>query len=264
MLTEGTPMPHQVLDLDLLHLERGGHETPDDGLCLLEAAAFVAGEPHTDHPASVSPVLGRVGRELNDKIGEDRRQALKPLIPLLPGTAGDGLDPQRSYLGLDWLVRTHTPTWLDVAGLTVDAATLRGLPVYAGPGDSAAALSAVRACCEAAMAAVGSAAKIVSLSAWYAARDAARTASDATVLRDYAGEADSAVDDAVNLEVWYAARGAAEVAAWRAVQAAPAGLSFRVAANAALRPTVETLQVSAVDLFRRMIRPVGPGQPKES
>lgn len=81
-----------TLDLETLHLAKGGHDNPDDGLCLLEAAAFLAGEPHTDHPACVSPVLGVFGRELNDRLDDTKRQQLKPLIPKLPGTAGVGHD----------------------------------------------------------------------------------------------------------------------------------------------------------------------------
>ena len=39
--------------LATLTLKNGSHPSPDDGLCVMEAAAWVAGEPHSDHPACV-------------------------------------------------------------------------------------------------------------------------------------------------------------------------------------------------------------------
>lgn len=37
-----------------------------------------------------------------------QRQTLKPFLPRMVGTAGDGQDEARAYLALDWLVRTYT------------------------------------------------------------------------------------------------------------------------------------------------------------
>ena len=109
-------------------LQKGGHDTPDDGLCLMEAVAFVRGIPHTDRPPCVSPVLGDFGRNLNDVLPDDTRQLLVPLIPVLPGTADDGFDEQRGYMALDWLVRVWLPAWLDlVPSCAADAAALRAL-----------------------------------------------------------------------------------------------------------------------------------------
>jgi hypothetical protein len=160
------------LDFDTLTLARGGHATRDGGVCLLEAAARWAGEDHTDHPACVSPVLAAYGRALNDILPPAKRQLLVPLIPLLPGTAGDGLDDARRYMALDWLIRTYTPAWLDLAGLTADAAVLRDFARI----DDLAAAEAIRphalAACKAA--AAGDAAR---------ARDAARAAA---ILQDSA------------------------------------------------------------------------------
>ena len=41
----------------LTTLAHGAHDSPADGLCAMEAAAWLAGEPHSDHPACVSPVI---------------------------------------------------------------------------------------------------------------------------------------------------------------------------------------------------------------
>ncbi len=215
-------MTTRTLDLDLLRLGKGGHRNPDDGLCLLEAVAFMAGEPHSDSPACVSPVLADFGRDLNDRLDDDRRQQLKPLISLMPGTAGDGLDEARGYLALDWLIRTYTPAWLDLAGLSAEAAELRALRRIVDLAAAQAAGPVVRAAREKS----------------YAARDAAGAAAGAAA--------------------WAAARDAAWAAAWAAAGDAAGDAArdaARDAAGAALKPTVDQLQTSAIDLLARMIRP---------
>ena len=136
---------------------KGAHKDRSDGLCLLEAVAWFAGEPHSDHPACVSPVLAAYGRSLNDALGDDSRRLLIPFISVLSRTAGDGLDEARGYLALDWIIRVYTPAWLDVAGLTREARALRDLR------------------CISDMAAVQDARPVV-LSAWDAAWAAARAA----------------------------------------------------------------------------------------
>ncbi|MGL5909597.1 MAG: hypothetical protein ACRCZP_06325, partial [Phycicoccus sp.] len=114
--------------LDGIYLARGAHGTPAAGMCLMEAVAYVRGVDHTDRPACVSTVLGNMGRSLNDVLPDDLRQQLVPLIPDLPGTVGDGHDEERSYLALDWLIRTWLPAWLDlVPACRDDAAAAREL-----------------------------------------------------------------------------------------------------------------------------------------
>src|SRR6476660_5639298 len=109
-------------------LARGSHRSPDDGLCFMEAVSFFRGLPHTDCPPCVSPVLGAMGRRLNDGFPDDLRQMLVPLIPLVPGTAGDGHDETRGYMALDWLMRTCLPAYLDhVPSCRENAAELRAL-----------------------------------------------------------------------------------------------------------------------------------------
>lgn len=46
-------------------LKHGSHKSFEDGACLMECVAFVAGEPHSDAPACASPVLTRFGVRLN-------------------------------------------------------------------------------------------------------------------------------------------------------------------------------------------------------
>ena len=118
----------RVAALDTIDLKRGEHASPEDGLCVMEAAAWVAREPHSDHPDCVSPVLGAFLRRWNDDLDDEDRQKLKPFVLRVVGTAGDGQDEARGWLALDWLVRAHAPAWLGLAGFADEAGALRALP----------------------------------------------------------------------------------------------------------------------------------------
>ena len=77
------------LYLPVTYLSHGSHRSPEDGLCLVEAAAYLAGAPHSDHPRCVCPVLAAFGRALNDgpwSTNEARTDALGPLVALLAGS----------------------------------------------------------------------------------------------------------------------------------------------------------------------------------
>ena len=125
-------MTHHI-DLDTLTLDKGLHGAREEGVCIMEAVAWWADEPHSDSPACVSPVLAAFGRSWNDGLPDDRRQELRRYIPLLAGTAGDeAADERRAWMALDWLIRVHTPAWLRLAGLTEQAERLEALPELTG------------------------------------------------------------------------------------------------------------------------------------
>jgi len=203
-----------AIDLDTLTLAKGAHGDREQGVCLLEAVAWFAGQDHTDRPPCVSPVLGVFGRALNDALPDGKRQELIPLIPLLPGTAGDGRDQARGYLALDWLIRVHLPAWLELADLPATA--LRDLPPIADLAAAAATGPVVRQAAERAAAAWAAAGAVAEAAAWAVARAVARAAA------------------------WDAA--------WAAVWAAA-----RAAAGDALAPTAAVLQDSAIGLYRAMV-----------
>src|SRR6185437_13825458 len=94
-------------------LKSGAHEGPDDGVCIMEAVAYVAGEPWSDQPECACAVISVFLRAWNDALPDDERDALlRPLIPLLVGTKGTkALEHRRSLMAADWLVRVHTPAW---------------------------------------------------------------------------------------------------------------------------------------------------------
>ena len=71
-----------------VRLSKGRHPSPAAGMCVMELASVLAGEPFTDHPRSVSPVIGAFLRAYNDLTDDRRRQDLKPLAADAVGTRG--------------------------------------------------------------------------------------------------------------------------------------------------------------------------------
>jgi len=59
-----------------IKLSRGKHANPQQGACVMELASMLAGEPFSDHPISVCPVIGSLLRAYNDSIDDRRRQDL--------------------------------------------------------------------------------------------------------------------------------------------------------------------------------------------
>jgi hypothetical protein len=45
----------------------GTHATPDEGRCAMEWVSYLAGEPHSDEPVCVSPVLRAFCTTLNSQ-----------------------------------------------------------------------------------------------------------------------------------------------------------------------------------------------------
>lgn len=63
-----------------------GYDGTPDGVCLMEAVAWVAGEEHSDHPKCACPILTDIGIEINDNTDDSGRQRLIPAIPALIGS----------------------------------------------------------------------------------------------------------------------------------------------------------------------------------
>jgi hypothetical protein len=157
-----------TLDPSTITLGAGSHPPGGDAMCVMEAVAYVAGEPWSDDPACACPVIAVLLRRWNDDLPDaDRTRLLAPLIPRLVGSRSTPeVEQRRALMALDWLIRVYTPAWLDlVPALRDHAKALRALPEIV---DTATARTA--AARDAAWDA-----------AWDAARDAARTALAPTV-----------------------------------------------------------------------------------
>jgi hypothetical protein len=57
-------------------LARGKHASPRSGACVMELASMLAGEPFSDRPATVCPIVGAFLRAYNDAVDDNRRQDL--------------------------------------------------------------------------------------------------------------------------------------------------------------------------------------------
>jgi hypothetical protein len=120
-----------LLHFDHVTLQSGKHHAAKDGHCLLEVVSMFAGEPFSDAPACVCPVLAEFGRNWNDALRNDEeRRALLQYIPRLVDTvATPKIELARAFMAVDWMARAHLPAVLERFQPLIDqAATLRDLP----------------------------------------------------------------------------------------------------------------------------------------
>lgn len=237
---------NRLAALATIDLAKGAHIYPGEGMCLVEAAAWVAGEPFSDHPECVCPVLAVFGRSWNDALPvEERNRILKPFILRLIGTRSTpDVEAARSFLAADWAVRVYAPVWLRAAGMDDEAAALEALPPLSSVESCKAAIPALEVARTKAYDA-WVAAWSAEDAAWIAAGDAARGATGGAAGDAARCCADGfAAGDAARDAVGYVARYAAGCAARYAAE--------NVAWDA-LAPHVAVLQASAADLYSRMI-----------
>jgi hypothetical protein len=253
---------NRLKEIEAISLAKGAHEDLREGACVMEAVAYVAGEAWSDQPQCVCPVIATFCRAWNDALPQNKRdELLKPLISRLVGTrASKKIETRRALMAADWLVRVYTPAWLRLAGLKSHADALAAMPeitsmaqvpsmkrqIEAARKDADAACDA--ACDAARSAAWSSAWSAACDAAWAAASDAACDAARAAAWAAAWSAARSAAWSAAWAAAWAAARSAAWSLAWSAASDAASD-----AAGDALRPTVESLQASALNLLNRMI-----------
>jgi hypothetical protein len=258
-----TPVVQERLAvLDTLILDRGAHTSFEEGACIMEAVAFVADEPFSDHPKCASPILGAFLRAWNDRLDTDDRQLLKPYIVRLVGTNTGQADEQtRKWMLLDWLVHEYAPAMFRTAGLTAEAEAFEQLAAITGREQWAAARATVYEVRDKAWERRTEARK---RAAAVAVADAAAVAATAAV-----AAAVAAADAAAAADADAAAAAAADAAAYKqaieaAVDAKKAGGDYwkqRDAAYAVLYPFYKErlaevapgLQTSALLLLDRLI-----------
>lgn len=222
--------PERLAELDRINLAVGHHSSFDDGVCAMELVAWLANEPHSDRPKCVSPILSAFLRQWNDDLDDDDRQMLKPYLPRVVGTAGDGHDELRGWLCADWLIRVYTPVWFDLAGAASEATALASLAPIRD-------LASLKAASPSYM-------------------DGRHQATD---------NAWNATRAATRYPVWVAAAGDAARAAarivvghtvsWNVARDVVAWIAVSDAARDALNLTKVELQASALELLERLIDP---------
>ncbi len=75
--------------IGMLRLAPGGHDSPRDGVCVVELASVLAGERFSDRPDCVDHVIGGYLRSLNDRASHAERQRLLPYAERAVGSRGD-------------------------------------------------------------------------------------------------------------------------------------------------------------------------------
>jgi hypothetical protein len=127
-------------------LAAGSHEGPHDGVCVMELASMLAGEPFGDRPKAVCPALGAFLRTYNDGVDVDRRQDLYGIAARAVGTAG-GRRVRRERLALcrerQLQLEGRAPTRMErlMGATSRRAAPSACATLFAERGDHAAALA---------------------------------------------------------------------------------------------------------------------------
>ena len=242
-----TVIDERLPALEKLVLAHGGHSSWEKGACIMEAVAYVAGEPFSDHPKCASNVITSFLISWNDALSDDDRQMLKPLVPRVVGTRTTAADETtRAWMATDWLAGEFAPAFLRLAGLIEHAEKLEQLGALTNSRDAESAqptLDGARRAGAAARAAAGDAARAAAgAAAGAAAWDAARVAA-----WDAAWDAAGAAADKVKSDGgdYYAQYNAAYVVAKEIFAKEPLPESFV--------ETTKALQKSAYLLVERMI-----------
>lgn len=222
-------------------LAAGPNANPDQGLSALEAAAYLAGEPHSDQPACASPSIAAFIRTWGDGLKQAERDGLLlPLVPRLVGTNGsEALERRRIAMVADWLVRSHVPAWFRLAKLNVEADELADRAELTDIADLASLCDHLK-------------------------RARKRAAVANLTLRQTGSAVRAAAWDATQQAAWITVRDALEeagppilAAGWDAAYAA-AYAATRAYGKAPLEPTRRTLQHAALALVERMLEARDP------
>ena len=138
-LSERAVVPAGTPDLEDIVLETMPHARRGLRLTFLELVSWLAHEPHSDAPATVSPVLATYARWFASALDDDRRQELKERARRVIGTGAAGAmaglsadgrpgispaDEERVWTTTDWLIRVQAAAWLRLAGLVDSAGRL--------------------------------------------------------------------------------------------------------------------------------------------
>lgn len=87
-----------------IHLDRGRHASHAAGMCVVELASVLGGEPFSDHPRRVCPVIAAFLRTYNDRVGELWRQELIPYAARIVDTVTDSeSERKRAALCVAWV-----------------------------------------------------------------------------------------------------------------------------------------------------------------
>ena len=109
-------------------LRHGKHQSREEGTCLMELVAYLAGEEHSDSPTCTSPSLAAGARYANDTLNDQERQQLAAIAPELIGTNCPRCEARRASAMVLTVLRKHTPLALRHLRLRDEARMLEQQP----------------------------------------------------------------------------------------------------------------------------------------
>ena len=135
-----------IEELRLIPLGEGSHSNRENELCVMEAVAWMAGEPHSDAPICASGVITDFLVKWNDALPNNayREGLLKPLVPKVVNTkASQQVEMKRRKMCADWIIKVYAPVWLNSIGLISHADAVRNDPAIENLGTAMEAVMAV-------------------------------------------------------------------------------------------------------------------------
>ena len=95
-----------------IKLSTGRHSAPEVGACVMELASMLAGEPFTDQPESVCPVIASFLRAYNDLVDDSRRQDLYAYASKVVGsTSSAAVQRARAERLAAWALEMRQRRW---------------------------------------------------------------------------------------------------------------------------------------------------------
>jgi hypothetical protein len=95
-------------------------EDVEKGICIMQAVDYVSTGGLTDHPECACPALTRFAIRLNDKVGDELRKKMLPLVPKLVGTR-DGKTKERAEFIVHRQLTVAFPIFVRALGLEAEA-----------------------------------------------------------------------------------------------------------------------------------------------
>src|SRR5687768_11283463 len=111
--------PSRLAKLETANLLKGSHNAAEGVGCVMNWSNFLAGDSGAsdDHPWVRLPIR-RLLIVLNDRLGDEDRQRLKPYVAKVLGTASaPEVERARAWMAAGVAIRTVSPMSLELAGL---------------------------------------------------------------------------------------------------------------------------------------------------
>ena len=106
-------MPSVADYLPHIQLAKGQHAEGAPVLCVMECVAYVAGMPHSDHPACACDIVATIAIQANDtRLPEMGRELAQRILRLAGSNKGAAVAQERAYFLADYAFRVLMPSLL--------------------------------------------------------------------------------------------------------------------------------------------------------